>query len=145
MSLRPPSAALVPPAPAPQTPPKVDPRLKAAPKIRQLYWCDFPADAHLPEFWKRRPIVIISFKNTLHGAVTVIPCSTEPHAGPFRFPLRTTIDGRPAWAACDMLTNVAVSRLVQDKGGISRLPEDEFNEMLQLALNWLPKVPAAKG
>src|SRR3546814_13095878 len=58
------------------SPPKVEPRVTAAPSIRQLYWCDFPQDAQLPEFWKRRPVIIVSFKNTLHGAVTVVPCST---------------------------------------------------------------------
>lgn len=60
------------------TPPRVAPRLKAAPKIRNLYWCDFPEDAQLPEFWKRRPVIIVSRKRTLHGTVTVIPCSTDP-------------------------------------------------------------------
>src|SRR3546814_4416941 len=65
----------------------------AAPSIRQLYWCDFPQDAQLPEFWKRRPVIIVSFKNTLHGAVTVVPCSTAAQPGnKWAFPLQTTID-----------------------------------------------------
>jgi mRNA interferase MazF len=94
-------------ATAPQAPPKIAPRLKAAPKIRQFYWCDFPQDAQLPEFWKRRPIVVVSFKNTLHGAVTVIPCSTQAQSGnAYAFPLQTTIDGRAAWAVCDKPTTV---------------------------------------
>lgn len=125
-------------------PPKIAPRLKAAPKIRQLYWCDFPADAHLPEFWKRRPVVILSFKNTLHGAVTAIPCSTQTQpVNPYAFPLRTTIDGRAAWAICDKPTTLAVSRLLPDKHGIARLPENEFHQLLELVLNWLPKLPSS--
>lgn len=57
-------------------------------KVRQLLWCDFPQDAQLPEFWKRRPVVILSHKNTLHGAVTVIPCSTQAQPGnKWAFPL----------------------------------------------------------
>jgi mRNA interferase MazF len=64
-----------------ERPPKIAPRLKAAPKIRGLYWCDFPADEQLPEFWKIRPIVVVSYKNTLHGAVTVIPISTVSQDG----------------------------------------------------------------
>jgi mRNA interferase MazF len=124
-------------------PPKVAPRLIAAPRIRQLYWCDFPQDAQLPEFWKRRPVVILSFKNTLHGAVTVVPCSTQAQPGnKWAFPLQTTIDGRAAWAICDKVTTVAVSRLVQDKGGIARMPQAEFDGMLRLVLAWLP-VPSA--
>ena len=124
-------------------PPKVKPRLKAAPRIRHFYWCDFPQDAQLPEFWKRRPVIILSFKNTLHGAVTVVPCSTQAQPGnQWAFPLETTIDGRAAWAICDKITTVAVSRLLPDKGGIARMPEAEFDDMLRLVLAWLP-VPAA--
>jgi len=126
-----------------EAPPKVAPRLTAAPKIRQLYWCDFPQDAQLPEFWKRRPVIVLSYRNTLHGAVTVIPCSTQAQPGnKWAFPLQTTIDGRAAFAICDKMSTVAVSRLVPDKGGIMRMPEAEFDDMLRLVLAWLP-APAA--
>jgi mRNA interferase MazF len=126
-----------------EAPPKVAPRLTGAPKIRQLYWCDFPQDAQLPEFWKRRPVIILSYRNTLHGAVTVVPCSTQAQPGnKWAFPLQTTIDGRAAFAICDKMSTVAVSRLVPDKGGIVRMPEAEFDDMLRLVLAWLP-VPAA--
>jgi mRNA interferase MazF len=56
--------------------------------------------------------------------------------------LQTTIDGRAAFAICDKMSTVAVSRLVPDKGGIMRMPEAEFDDMLRLVLAWLP-VPAA--
>jgi mRNA interferase MazF len=121
-------------------PPKIAPQVTSAPSIRQLYWCDFPQDAQLPEFWKRRPVVILSFKNTLHGAVTVVPCSTQAQPGnKWAFPLQTTIDGRAAFAICDKPTTVAVSRLVPDKSGIMRMPQAEFDDMLRLVLAWLPK------
>lgn len=94
----------------------------------------------MPEFWKRRPVIILSYRNTLHGAVTVIPCSTQAQAGnKWAFPLQTTIDGRAAWAICDKVDTVAVSRLLPDKNGIARLPEPEFDDMLRLVLEWLPK------
>jgi mRNA-degrading endonuclease toxin of MazEF toxin-antitoxin module len=90
-----------------QAPPKVAPRLTGAPKIRQLYWCDFPQDAQLPEFWKRRPVIVLSYRNTLHGAVTVVPCSTQAQPGnKWAFPLQTTIDGRAAFAICDKITTL---------------------------------------
>ena len=124
-----------------EKPPRIKPRLRAAPKIGRLYWCDFPKDAQLPEFWKRRPVVVISYKNTLHGNVTVVPCSTQAQKGEkFAFPLRTTIDNRAAWAICDKPTTVAVSRLLPDKNGVKKLPSEEFNEMLHLVLDWLPKI-----
>lgn len=126
-----------------QKPPKYKPRLLAAPAIRQLYWCDFPADAHLPEFWKRRPVLVLSFKNTLHGTVTVIPCSSQAQTGnPWAQKLATTIDGSSSWAICDKLTSVAVSRLTPDKSGIQRIREDEFHRVLEVVLKWLPKVPS---
>jgi mRNA interferase MazF len=125
-------------------PPRIDPRLKAAPAIRQLFWCDFPEDAQLPEFWKCRPVVILSYKNMLHGAVTVVPCSSQPQDGnPWAFPLRTTIDGNPSWAICDKPTTVAVSRLSPHKLVVPRLPAAEFHEMLALVLKWLPVIPAS--
>ncbi len=96
----------------------------------------------MPEFWKRRPVIVISYRNMLHGAVTVIPCSTQAQPGNiWSFPLQTTIDGRAAWAICDKPSTVAVSRLVPDKKGIKRLQEAEFDEMLALVLDWLPKRP----
>lgn len=120
-------------------PPKIAPRLVAAPKIRQLLWCDFPTDAQLPEFWKRRPVIVLSYRNLLHGAVTVVPCSTQAQTGnKWAYPLETTIDGRAAWAICDKLTTVAVSRLSPHKTGIARMPQEEFDEIVRLVLQWLP-------
>lgn len=31
-------------------PPHLKPRLKSAPRIQQILWCDFPKDTQLPEF-----------------------------------------------------------------------------------------------
>lgn len=123
-------------------PPHVKLKVKSLPKIRQLYWCDFPTDAHLPEFWKRRPVIIMSFKHSLHGAVTIIPCSTQRQDGNgWAVELQNSIDGRQSWAICDKLSTVAVSRLISDKKGITRLDETEFNRVLKRALEWLPVLP----
>jgi mRNA interferase MazF len=125
------------------SPPRVPARLKAVPRIRQFYWCDFPNDAHLPEFWKRRPVIIISFRNTLSGAVTVVPCSSQhQRSNPWAFALTTSIDGAASWAICDKPKTIAVSRLSVDQSGINRLPETEFHAMLALMLKWLPALPA---
>lgn len=125
-----------------EKPPRHPPRIPTAPSIRQLYWCDFPHDGHLPEFWKRRPVLIISFKNILSGAVTVIPCSSQDQTGnKWAYKLTTTIDGADdSWAICDKPTTVAVSRLTSDKNGVRRLPVEEFNQILSLLLTWLPKL-----
>lgn len=123
-----------------QPPPRVPPRVKAAPKIRQLYWCDFPEDAQLPEFWKSRPVIIVSYRNTLYGAVTVIPCSTQDQTGDkWAVPLTTSIDGRKSWAICDKVGTVAVSRLSVDRRGIPVMPVPEFDSVLERMLAWLPR------
>jgi mRNA interferase MazF len=123
-------------------PPRVAPRVRAVPSIRQLYWCDFPKDAHLPEFWKCRPVVVLSYKNTLSGAVTVVPCSSQDQGqNRWAYKLLTTIDSNPSWAICDKITTVAVSRLVPHKGAVPRLGPDEFHEMLAVVLSWLPMLP----
>jgi mRNA interferase MazF len=127
------------------TPPKVPPRLKAAPKIRNMYWCDFPEDAQLPEFWKRRPVIVVSRKRTLHGAITVIPCSTQPQDGnPWAVKLNTSIDGRDSWAICDKPCTVAVSRLLPHSGAVPTLPQEEFVLVLGKLLEWLPSIPTEK-
>ena len=58
-------------------PTRVPPRVRSAPRIRQIYWCDFPEDAQLPEFSKRRPVVIMSKSSKIHGCVTVLPLTTK--------------------------------------------------------------------
>jgi mRNA interferase MazF len=80
---------------AEEKPPRVAPRIVAAPKLRQIYWCDFWQDARLPEMWKRRPVIVASYKNTLHGPCLVIPMTTQPQGNsPWAFQLLSTIDGR---------------------------------------------------
>lgn len=120
-------------------PQKIDPKLTARPKVRQLYWCQFPQDAQLPELWKTRPVIILSHNNSLYGAVTVIACTTMAQShNKWAYKLEKTIDGRPAWAICDKPTTIAVSRLTQDKDGIKRVTEEDFNGILALTLKWIP-------
>jgi len=123
-------------------PPRVAPRVKAAPRIRQVYWCRLPSDAELPELWKVRPVIIISYQNTLYGAVTVIPTTTvEQDANRWAYRLHTSLDpSRVSWAICDKPITVAVSRL-QPHRTIPRLTEKEFNEVLARLLEWLPRLP----
>ena len=125
-----------------QKPPRVKPRVGTAPKIRQLYWCDFWEEAQLPEFWKRRPVIIVSYKNTLSGCCTVIPTSSQEQPGNrWAYKLSTTIDGEDSWAICNHPITVAVSRLSPAKNHTPRLNEEEFNEVLGLLFSWLPILP----
>jgi mRNA interferase MazF len=123
-----------------QAPPAVQPRITAAPKLRQLYWCDFPSDAQLPEMWKRRPVVIVSYKNTLHGPCTIIPTTTAPQGNsPWAYQLSPHIDWRASWAVCNHPYTIAPSRLSPVRGKIPQVTKEEFNEILKRLTLWLPR------
>jgi len=122
------------------TPPRVQPRIVAAPKHGQIYWCDFWLDAQLPEMWKTRPVVVISYKNSLHGPCLVVPTTTQPQGNsPWAWPMSVSIDGQSSWAVCNHLYTVAPSRFTQIRGTIPRVPNTEFNEILRRVLAWLPR------
>ena len=90
-------------------------------------------------------MIVISRSSTLFGTVVVVPCSTKAQRDPkTAFPLRTTIDGRAAWAICDKPTTVAVSRLLPSQGNIVRMPEDEFGELIEMVLGLLPLPPSRR-
>ena len=92
-------------------PPRVKAKIIGAPKIRQMYWCRLPQDAELPELWKVRPVVVISYRNTLSGHVTAVATTTvEQFDNEWAYRLTTNL-GRPSWAICDKPLTVAVSRL----------------------------------
>ncbi len=119
-------------------PPRVEPKVRSAPRIRQIYWCDFPDDAQLPEFWKRRPVLILSRTSKLHGCVTVLPLTTKSQpdnhmAYPIKIP-----DMRISWVICDYLTTVAVSRLHLSENYAKRVKQDDFNKIVDLARKNLP-------
>ncbi len=122
-------------------PAKVTPRLKSAPKIRQIYWCDFPRDAQLPELWKRRPVVVVSKSHKLSGAATLIPCSSlDQGDSPWAYKLSTRFSKTETWAICDKPCTLAISRLSVDQGGIQRVSETEFQEILVRLFRWLPQM-----
>ncbi len=125
-------------------PPRVPPKVKAAPRIRQIYWCRLPIDAELPELWKVRPVIIISYRNTLRGAVTVVPTTTvEQIDNPWAYKLHTLLDpSKLSWPICDKPMTVAVSRL-QAHRTIPRVTEKGFGEVMKRLLAWLPKLPEA--
>ena len=121
-----------------ERPPKVQPRIIAAPKIRQFYWCDFWKDARLPEMWKTRPVVVISYKNTLYGPCLVVPFSSEPQSdNPWA--VKSFIEGVESWAVCNHLSTVSPSRFSPFRGKVPLMPEAEFNQVVEKINKWLPR------
>ena len=120
-----------------EKPPWVKPQIVAAPKIRQIYWCDFWKDARLPEMWKNRPVVVVSYKNTLHGPCLIVPFSTEPQDDNV-WAVRSVVEGIDCWAVCNQISTVSPSRFSTFKGKIPLLSETGFNQVLEKINKWLP-------
>ena len=117
-------------------------RISAAPKVRQVYWCDFWLDASPPEMTKKRPVVIVSYKNVLQGHCLVLPMSTNEQTGDsakWAHKLSIKPDGvRHSWVICNHLYTVSTTRLEQIGGRVPRLGTEEFNAILGRMFDWLP-------
>ena len=127
-------------------PRRLAPRIKAAPRIRQIYWCDFEMDPILPEMGKTRPALIISPKNTLAGPCLVLPISTDPQEGvsaEWGHRLDRDLEpGQTSWVVCNHLYTVSTARLQPLYGkDIPRLGEEEFTRILAKLARWLPRLP----
>lgn len=127
-------------------PTRYAPQINGAPKIKQIFWCEFPDDVHAPEFNKTRPVIILSKRVTLHGTAVVIPCTTADQAdNKFSVKLTTNLDPkREAWAVCDKVTTVAVSRLRHHGHAKTTITQDEFDSILETIAKIIPLVPIEK-
>jgi len=131
-------------------PPAIKASLKAARRIRNVYWCAFPRDMRQPEFWKTRPMVIMSHHNQLTGPVLVVPMTTKAQHGD-KWAIRLGRNPNPrescdVWVVCNHLYTVGCSRLSQFDGVIPRLTPDEFRPIHELVLKWIPAlIPVASG
>jgi mRNA interferase MazF len=127
-----------------QSAPIVRGALKSAPRIRNIYWCQFPRDMRQPEFWKTRPVVIISHKNLLTGPILVVPMTTKPQHGD-KWAVRLEKNPNPkqtcdVWVVCNHLYTVGCSRLSQFGGSVPRLTPAEFRPIHELVLKWVPRL-----
>jgi len=121
-------------------PPKVAPKVKAAPRPGQIYWCDFPKDAQLPEFWKRRPVVILSPKSQLFGHATVVPLSSKAQPDNRNaHSFKSVLPGEQiSWAICDHILTIAVSRLTPPMRQIPKVSHADFQAILTLVHKNIP-------
>ncbi|MSP01239.1 MAG: type II toxin-antitoxin system PemK/MazF family toxin [Acetobacteraceae bacterium] len=122
--------------------PTVRATLKAAPAIRNVYWCAFPRDMRAPEFWKTRPVVVVSHKNTLAGPVLVVPMTTQPQTRD-RWAIKLACNPNPkdtcdVWVVCNHLYTVGCSRLSSFNGIVPRLTSEAFRPIHELILQWVP-------
>lgn len=125
-------------------------RIKAAPKVGAIYWCDFHPEGviHIPEFWKKRPVIVVSRNSTLHGKVTVLPMTTDEDNAANRNAIELSaevqgkIDNKRSWVICDHLMTIATSRLDNVSTTPPRVKGDELTAILQKAhsiiAGWTP-------
>lgn len=122
------------------TPKQYPVKLKAAPKLGNLYWCEFPEPehVHLPEMWKTRPVLIVSRKNRLIGKVSALPLSTETrnvdNKHSFQLSRETCewLTGDVTWVLCDHIVTVSTSRLSQVRGQVPSVRGQELADILDL-------------
>ncbi|WP_122519704.1 type II toxin-antitoxin system PemK/MazF family toxin [Pannonibacter phragmitetus] len=115
-------------------------KIKAAPKVGSLYWCSLHPEEHIhiPEFWKKRPVVIISRKNTLHGKVMILPITTDQDNENYENSIELSqgasnkINGKRCWVVCDHVMTVATSRLDFIHAKPPRLETAELAPILEL-------------
>ena len=123
--------------------------LASAPKIRAVYWCRFWRDALRPEFYKNRPVVIVSRDNRLDGPALVVPLTTKPQ-GANKWAYKLAENPNPkkplveSWAVCNHIYTVSCARLEQMDGGVPRMRQDDFDEVVRLLLRALPNPPAGE-
>jgi mRNA interferase MazF len=122
--------------------------LASAPKIRAVYWCRFWRDALRPEFYKNRPVVVVSRDNRLDGPALVVPLTTKPQ-GTNKWAYKLTENPNPgkpgidSWAVCNHIYAVSCARLSQMGGGVPRMNPHDFDEVVRLMLRALPDPPPA--
>lgn len=131
------------------TAPEVPNRINFAPKLGNVYWCEFPADARKPEFWKTRPVIVVSYANTLLGPVLVVPLTTKPQPGnkwAYGMPQNPVPrESRASWAVCNHVYTVSCSRLSPIHGKVVRLDEAARKPIIELVRQWVasPETPPA--
>lgn len=118
--------------------------IKAAPNIRNVYYCGFPDGAVPPEFSKRRPVIVVSYKNSLTGPVLVVPITTQAQPDN-RWAVKLARNPKPGetchvWVVCNHLYTVSCARLTATHGTVPRLTVDEFRPVHELILKWLPRL-----
>lgn len=120
-------------------PPRYTTHLRAAPRLREIFYCNLPKDAHLPEFWKQRPVIIVSRNRELGGIYTVLPLTTQPQpTNKYAYALTTTVRGVESWVICNHPMSVATSRLSLIQPSTPRITQNELVEITNRLKLWLP-------
>lgn len=133
---RPPSEPATVRAPPPRC------NIKASPNIRNVYYCAFPDTARPPEFSKRRPVVVVSYKNSLAGPILVVPITTQSQPGNV-WAIKLARNPTPGetcevWVVCNHLYTVSCTRLTATHGIVPRLTPAEFHPIHETILKWIP-------
>ncbi len=120
--------------------------LNSASKIRACYWCDFWDDALRPEFYKKRPVVVVSRDNRLDGPVMVVPLTRKAQGGDkWAYKLSENPNPRKpgidSWAVCNHVYTVSCARLEQMQGAAPRMKQADFDEVVRLMLKAMPNPP----
>ena len=117
---------------------RVEPLIKSAPRARQIYFCDLPKNARKPEFWKRRPVLIISRTSTLYGHFTALPMTTvKQNENKWAYKINSPLEDQEAWVICNHIISLSCSRLHPNNNSIPKLDSETFDTVMKLAIEGL--------
>jgi uncharacterized protein YifN (PemK superfamily) len=89
--------------------------LHSTPRVCQVFWVDFPADAYSPEFEHEHPGVVIKAAQSMSDTCMVVPMTHRPDAAnPHAHLLAKNPnpdDPEEAWVICNHVYTVALGRL----------------------------------
>jgi mRNA interferase MazF len=109
-----------------------------------VYYCGFPEAALPPEFSKRRPVIVVSYKNSLTGPILVVPITTQAQREN-QWVVKLERNPKPGetcevWVVCNHLYTVSCERLSATHGTVARLTAAEFRPVHELILKWVPSL-----
>lgn len=119
------------------------PRLRSTPRVRQVYWVEFPNENVPPEFKGEHPGLVVRAAKHLRDACVVLPItSAKQKIGTHFHQLsknpnpKGEMDGLISYVVCDHMYTVHMIRMrplltIQGNPTFPKVGQEDFNEICQ--------------
>ena len=123
-----------------------------SPIVSEVWWCEYSPSV-LPEFGKRRPVVVLSFQiiDERDSIATIVPMTRKPPNPKTKkgrkdiknaVQIKSPIGGDDAWVFCNHITTVSTWRLhAPTYSKRDGFPKKEFNQIQEIVEKVLEKLP----
>lgn len=118
-------------------------RLRSTPRVRQVYWVDFPNENLPPEFRGEHPGLVVRAADSLDGTCVVLPITSTPQIiGTHFYQFNKNPNPREeenkliSYVVCDHMYTVHVYRMrplltVKRTPTFPRVDQEEFNKICE--------------